>query len=524
MSLLTSPPSSSFFFLKTQNLHHPNHNHNSYSLSSFSLLPSPTPLLSLSSTRPSCSRTFSSRSSSNSSDDEDEWGKEPKSKSNQSSFTIGTPEANISFNIPDEWGEKPGPESEPGTEPEPEPESAPDPPKSKSKSKSKPQSNSSSFTVGTPEANISINVPDEWGEKPGSEPEPEPESRFTMPDLPIREDEDAWGPSTVIDGMQSVVDTIDGTSKKENKNLELKRCLLDSVYGSELGFRASAEVRAEISELVSQLEASNPSPNPTEVPGLLDGNWVLVGDEWMLWGGDEWVSLRGVVSGVVVAGEAVGVVRRWWSSGCVVGLWVWVRGWVYGCVGRWSEVGWVVVRRVVVMEGGVKVVVEEGDTISVPGILGSTPLLKLEQISQSINSANQIVENSTTLSSPFATFSFSATASFDVRSSSRIQVRFKEATFKPPEFKSRFDLPANIQVFGQTVTLSPVQQLLNPVQEAAASISRALYGLPPLKIPIPGERTESWLLFTYVDEDFRISRGDGGIFVLVREGSPLLDQ
>jgi len=105
-----------------------------------------------------------------------------------------------------------------------------------------------------------------------------------------------------------------------------------------------------------------------------------------------------------------------------------------------------------------------------------------------------------------------------------LQVQFKEATFEPPEIKSRFDLPESVEVFGQKITLSPVQQLLNPVQEAAASISRALYGLPPLKLPIPGERTQSWLLISYLDEDLRISRGDGGLFVLIKEGSSLLEQ
>lgn len=72
--------------------------------------------------------------------------------------------------------------------------------------------------------------------------------------------------------------------------------------------------------------------------------------------------------------------------------------------------------------------------------------------------------------------------------------------------------------------MSPVQQSLSPVQEAVASIARTISGQPPLKVPIPGERTSSWLLITYLDEDLRISRGDGGLFVLVKEGSPLLDQ
>ncbi|XP_057518905.1 probable plastid-lipid-associated protein 3, chloroplastic [Amaranthus tricolor] len=291
-------------------------------------------------------------------------------------------------------------------------------------------------SVDPPESNVAITAPDEWGEKSG--PEPEIESEFSDPDPPIREDEDEWGPPSV-DG----VDRETNGSTRENKNWELKRCLIDSVYGSDFGFRASSEVRAEVSELVNQLEAANPFPNPTEVPGLLDGNWVLVYTAF-----SELLPLLAV---------------------------------------------------------------------------GATPLLKVQQISQAIDTGSQTVENSTTLSSPFATFSFSATATFEVRSPSRVQVRFKEANFKPPEIKSRFDLPESVDIFGQSIGLSPVQQLLNPVQEAAASISRALYGLPSLKLPIPGERTASWLLFTYVDEDFRISRGDGGLFVLVREGSSLLD-
>lgn len=72
--------------------------------------------------------------------------------------------------------------------------------------------------------------------------------------------------------------------------------------------------------------------------------------------------------------------------------------------------------------------------------------------------------------------------------------------------------------------MSPVQQSLNPLQEALAGIARGISGQPPLKIRIPGERTNSWLIITYLDKDLRISRGDGGLFVLAKEGSPLLDQ
>lgn len=104
-----------------------------------------------------------------------------------------------------------------------------------------------------------------------------------------------------------------------------------------------------------------------------------------------------------------------------------------------------------------------------------------------------------------------------------LQVQFKEGTLQPPEIKSSIDLPENVDVFGQKINLSPVQQSLNLLQDGVTSISRAISGQPPLKIPIPGERSSSWLLITYLDKDIRISRGDGGLFVLAREGSPLLD-
>lgn len=80
-----------------------------------------------------------------------------------------------------------------------------------------------------------------------------------------------------------------------------------------------------------------------------------------------------------------------------------------------------------------------------------------------------------------------------------------------------------MDVFGQQINLLPVQQTLSPLQDSVASISRVISGQPPLKVPIPGDRTSSWLLVTYLDDDLRISRGDGGLFVLAKEGSPLLD-
>lgn len=62
----------------------------------------------------------------------------------------------------------------------------------------------------------------------------------------------------------------------DEKLSDLKRCMVDTVYGTEFGFRAGLEVRAEVLELVNQLEAANPTSAPTQTPELLDGNWVLL--------------------------------------------------------------------------------------------------------------------------------------------------------------------------------------------------------------------------------------------------------
>ncbi|KAG2326697.1 hypothetical protein Bca4012_035634 [Brassica carinata] len=272
-------------------------------------------------------------------------------------------------------------------------------------------------------------ISDEWGEK--SEPVPEETvTRFAESDPPTNEDE--WEEREGGDDGGGV-----------DKTRELKRCLADTVYGTELGFRAGSEVRAEVLEIVNQLEALNPTPAPVENPELLDGNWVLL---------------------YTAFSELLPLLAA-----------------------------------------------------------GSTPLLKVKSISQSIDTKSLSIDNSTTLSSPFADFSFSATASFEVRSPSRIEVSFKEGTLKPPEIKSSVDLPESVGVFGQEVNLSFLKQSLNPLQDVAANISRAISGQPPLKLPFPGNRGSSWLLTTYLDKDLRISRGDGGLFVLAREGSSLLE-
>ncbi|XP_017973328.1 PREDICTED: plastid lipid-associated protein 3, chloroplastic [Theobroma cacao] len=299
-------------------------------------------------------------------------------------------------------------------------------------------------------------ITDEWGEKTelGSEPEP-----TKLPDSDPPTNEDEWeeqyaemgnGSAAAAQSAEAAVEEEEKEEEEEEEDgfdsriADLKRCLVDTVYGTELGFRTGPEVRADVLELVNQLEAVNPTPAPVEATQLLDGYWVLL---------------------YTASSELLPLLAA-----------------------------------------------------------GSTPLLKVKSISQTIDTERLSIVNSTTLASPFANFSFSASAAFEVRTPSRIQVEFKEGTLQPPEIKPSIDLPADVDVFGQKISLLPVQQSLNPLQELVANISTAISGQPPLKIPIPGERSGSWLLITYLDEDLRISRGDGGLFVLARQGSPLLEQ
>lgn len=116
-------------------------------------------------------------------------------------------------------------------------------------------------------------VTDEWGE------ETEPEASYTnLPESDPPKDEDEWGGDGHVgtgNGSAAKVGAETGEVVDEKLN-DLKRCLVDTVYGTEFGFRAGLEVRAEVLELVNQLEASNPTPAPTQTPELLDGNWVLL--------------------------------------------------------------------------------------------------------------------------------------------------------------------------------------------------------------------------------------------------------
>ncbi|XP_010448921.1 PREDICTED: probable plastid-lipid-associated protein 2, chloroplastic [Camelina sativa] len=224
----------------------------------------------------------------------------------------------------------------------------------------------------------------------------------------------------------------------------LKRSLADSFYGIDRGLNTSSETRAEIGDLITQLESKNPTPAPTDALFLLNGKWILAYTSF--------VNLFPLLS---------------------------------------------------------------------RGIL---PLVKVDEISQTIDSDNFTVQNSVRFAGPLGTNSISTNAKFEIRSPKRVQIKFEQGVIGTPQLTDSIEIPENVEVLGQKIDLNPIRGLLTSVQDTASSVARSISSQPPLKFSLPGDKAESWLLTTYLDKDIRISRGDGGsVFVLIKEGSPLLN-
>jgi hypothetical protein len=239
---------------------------------------------------------------------------------------------------------------------------------------------------------------------------------------------------------------------------DLKSMLLDSFWGTDRGLAASSDSRAEINELLTQLESKNPTPMPNEAQEKLSGTWKLI----------------------------------YTSNSELVALLA----------------------------------------------LDRLPLITVGDIFQTVNGTAMTVENKIQLSWPLARTSLAATADFEVRSPKLLQVQFKEGQIATPKITSDLTLPSSIDFMGQTVDVSPLTTALapleQPLQSLISSVGSLLDGLPDLKFPIPASSSSftslssssssssskyasTWLLNTYLDDDFRISRGDGGsVFVMVK--------
>ncbi|KAJ6829975.1 putative plastid-lipid-associated protein 2, chloroplastic [Iris pallida] len=226
---------------------------------------------------------------------------------------------------------------------------------------------------------------------------------------------------------------------------ELKKKLAEALYGTDRGLKASSETRAEVVELITQLEAKNPTPAPTEALALLNGKWNLAYTSF-----SQLFPLLGS--------------------------------------GRLPE------------------------------------LVKVEEISQTIDSEAFTVQNSVKFAGPLATTSVTTNAKFEVRSPKRVQIKFQEGIIGTPQLTDSIVIPDKVEFLGQNIDFSPLKGVITSIENSYSSVAKTISGQPPIKIPISSNTAESWLLTTYLDDELRISRGDGGsVFVFTKDGSSLLN-
>ncbi|MQM02240.1 hypothetical protein Taro_035013 [Colocasia esculenta] len=258
-------------------------------------------------------------------------------------------------------------------------------------------------------------------------------------------DDDEWGKDAPSGLAAAVAEEEPVPAPAEVEIGELKKQLKELLYGTNRGLRASSETRAEIVELITQLEARNPTPAPTEALSLLNGKWILT-----------YTSFVGLFP--LLASDRL------------------------------------------------------------------PQLVKVEEISQTIDSEAFTVQNSVRFAGPLATTSLTTNAKFDVRSPKRVQIKFEEGIIGTPQLTDSIVIPEKVDFLGRSIDLSPFKGVITPIQDAASSVAKTISGQPPLKIPITSTNAQSWLLTTYLDSELRISRGDGSsVFVLIKEGSALLD-
>ncbi|KAL5570814.1 hypothetical protein UlMin_020411 [Ulmus minor] len=88
-------------------------------------------------------------------------------------------------------------------------------------------------------------------------------------------DDDEWGLEKDEPIKESSAKDEPEKSVEPEEIAKLKMKLVDSFYRTDYGLKASSETRANIVELITQLEAQNQNPISTEALSLLNGKWVL---------------------------------------------------------------------------------------------------------------------------------------------------------------------------------------------------------------------------------------------------------
>ena len=114
----------------------------------------------------------------------------------------------------------------------------------------------------------------------------------------------------------------------------------------------------------------------------------------------------------------------------------------------------------------------------------------------------------------------SNTGEVRLRSDKSVEVKFVRARVEPPVQAPLSDA-LDQEIFGRSVDLWPLEGILTPLQRATVAVAEpaaeALGLQGGLDFDTPGGGA-SWLLTSYLDEDLRVSRGDGGgLFVLTKD-------
>ncbi|KAG0583671.1 hypothetical protein KC19_3G154000 [Ceratodon purpureus] len=84
-----------------------------------------------------------------------------------------------------------------------------------------------------------------------------------------------------MDGLSDADEKAKEAKQKEDEEAEkhlkgLKQDLILALSGTNWGMDANRETHAVIADIITQLEAVNPNPAPTEALEVLDGKWIMV--------------------------------------------------------------------------------------------------------------------------------------------------------------------------------------------------------------------------------------------------------
>ncbi|RRT36570.1 hypothetical protein B296_00022031 [Ensete ventricosum] len=238
---------------------------------------------------------------------------------------------------------------------------------------------------------------------------------------------------------------------------DLKKKLMDLVYGTDRGLKTSSETRAEIVELIAQIEPKNPTPAPTDALTLLNGKWILA-----------YTSFSGLFP-LLASGRLPSLVKV-------------------------DEISQTFDSESFTMQNSVKFL----------GLLTTTSVTTSAKFE--VRSPKRVQVSSIDCSVLFTVVSN--------------QIKLEEGIIGTPQLTDNIAIPNKVEFLGQSLDLSPLDGVFKSIQNAAASVARTISGQPPLKIPI-NNALPSWLLTTYLDEELRISRDDAGsVFVLTKANDP----